>query len=57
MTKYSPEFKLKIVREYLEGKISAAELAQKYNILSSGGVKGWIKEYRLRGKAAFQKKF
>lgn len=30
-------------------------MAQKYNILSSGGVKGWIKEYRLRGKAAFQK--
>lgn len=39
MTKYSPEFKLKIVREYLEGEISAAELAQKYNILSSGGGK------------------
>ncbi|KST96280.1 IS3 family transposase [Lactococcus lactis] len=45
MTKYSPELKLKIVKEYLEGKVSAAELAQNYNILSSGGVKGWIKEY------------
>ncbi len=32
MTKYSPEFKLKIVREYLEGKISAAVLLRSFKI-------------------------
>lgn len=28
MTKYSPEFKLKIVRAYFEGEISSAEIAK-----------------------------
>lgn len=55
MTKYSSDFKLKIVKEYLEGSLSAASLARKYSISSSGGVKGWIKEYRLRGRNAFKK--
>ena len=31
MSKYSVEFKLKVVREYLQGKSGATLLANKYN--------------------------
>ena len=30
MAKYSTEFKMKLVKEYLEGKIGYKELAKKY---------------------------
>ena len=32
MAKYSTEFKMRVVREYLESKISYNELAKKFNI-------------------------
>ena len=32
MAKYSTEFKVKVVKEYLEGKTSYKSLAKKYNI-------------------------
>ena len=35
MTKYNLEFKLKVVKEYLEGNIGYLSLAKKYNIKST----------------------
>ncbi|KST96284.1 Mobile element protein [Lactococcus lactis subsp. lactis] len=55
MTKYSAEFKLKVVKEYFRGELGTTLLARKYVICSVGGLRGWIKEYRLKGPSAFQK--
>lgn len=55
MTKYSAEFKLKVVKEYFRGELGTTLLARKYGICSVGGLRGWIKEYRLKGPSAFQK--
>lgn len=55
MTKYSAEFKLKVVKEYFRGDLGTTLLARKYGICSVGGLRGWIKEYRLKGPSAFQK--
>lgn len=43
MTKYSDEFKLKIVQEYLNGYLRYLLLAQKYGIPSP--IKQWVKAY------------
>lgn len=56
MSKYSIEFKLKVIREYLEGKTGATLLARKYNIPSSGLLRSWIRKYKAEGEAAFHKK-
>jgi transposase len=43
MTKYSDEFKLKIVQEYLNGYLRYLLLAQKYGIPSP--IKQWVNAY------------
>ncbi|KAA8713357.1 transposase [Lactococcus garvieae subsp. garvieae] len=55
MTKYTGEFKLKVVKEYLQGNISYRSLCKKHQIPSMGGLKGWVAEYRLKGESAFAK--
>lgn len=55
MTKYSAEFKLKVVKEYFNGELGTTLLARKYGICSVGGLRGWIKEYRLKGPSVFKK--
>lgn len=56
MSKYSVEFKVKVVREYLEGKTGATLLERKYNIPSSGLLRSWIRKYKSQGISAFQRK-
>jgi transposase len=41
MTKYSLEFKIKLVNEYLEGQISILVLAKKYGIPSKSPIYNW----------------
>ena len=49
MAKYNLEFKLKIVKEYLEGNIGYASLAKKYNIKSESELKRWVNAYKTQG--------
>ena len=50
MAKYSFEFKLKVVQEYLNGKGSHAFLAKQYNVHSAEQVRNWAKAYQEFGK-------
>lgn len=49
MTKYSPEFKIQIIKEYWYGNTGCGKLAKKYSI-SKRMVCRWIQTYRLQGK-------
>lgn len=40
MTKYSAEFKLKVVKEYFRGDLGTTLLAREYGICSVGGLRG-----------------
>ena len=49
MAKYKTEFKTKVVKEYLEGKISYRELAKKYSIPDNSTVRRWVNAYESQG--------
>ena len=55
MSKYSPEFKEKVVREYHESCVGITSLANQYG-LSAGMLKFWYQRYRVHGAQAFAKK-
>ena len=48
MAKYSETFKLTLVKEYLEGKLSYRRLADKYEIPTST-LRGWVRIYENFG--------
>ena len=50
MAKYSYEFKLKVVHEYLSGKGSYDYLSKKHNIPASSRLKEWVASYKEFGK-------
>lgn len=56
MTKYSPEFKLKIVNEYLQGTLGYQSLAKKYQISSQSQIETWVRRYKQEGKNGLQPK-
>ncbi|MGE7622622.1 transposase [Viridibacillus sp. NPDC096237] len=43
MAKYSDEFKLKVVKEYLKGTLGYKLLAIKYGIPSESQMKRWVR--------------
>ncbi|WP_306485833.1 helix-turn-helix domain-containing protein [Anaerococcus sp.] len=45
MAKYSTEFKMKVVKEYLKGNISFKNLAEKYKLSHQEIVKRWVNAY------------
>ena len=49
MAKYSTEFKVKIVKEYLKGNISLKKLAEKYSISHHEIVRRWVSSYQTQG--------
>ncbi|WP_297281355.1 transposase [uncultured Anaerococcus sp.] len=49
MAKYSTEFKIKVVKEYLESNISHKSLSDKYCIPSESVVKSWVNTYMSQG--------
>ena len=49
MTKYSTEFKMKVVKEYLELNISYEFLSDKYCIPSESVVRIWVNAYKSQG--------
>lgn len=55
MAKYSVEFKLKIVQEYLTGDIGYDALAHKYGISSKTRILDWVRKYRVMGEEGLQR--
>ena len=56
MAKYSEEFKLKMVKEYLEGSLGYTLLAKKHSIPSSTPIKSWVQAYKAFGIEGLRKK-
>ena len=55
MAKYSAEFKLNIVKEYLNGHLGFKTLAKKHNIANSNLIMDWVRNYRTMGDEGFQR--
>ena len=49
MSKYSYEFKMNVVQEYLNGNGGFAYLSQKYSIPAKSNIKKWVDAYREFG--------
>ena len=49
MAKYNLEFKLKVVKEYLEGNIGYTSLSKKYNIPTEAVIRRWVNAYESQG--------
>ena len=49
MAKYKTEFKMKVVKEYLEGIVSYKDLAKKYSIPDKSNVRRWVNAYESQG--------
>ncbi|WP_170032070.1 helix-turn-helix domain-containing protein [Alteribacillus bidgolensis] len=49
MAKYSEEFKIKLVTEYLNGNLGYKSLAKKYNMPSQTPIQDWIRAYKTKG--------
>ena len=45
MSKYNTEFKMKVVKEYLEGNVSYKDLAKKYSIPDKSNIRRWVNVY------------
>ena len=56
MAKYNDEFKLKMVREYLEGSLGYELLANKYNMPSSSPIEIWVRSYKEFGVKGLRRK-
>lgn len=49
MAKYSLEFKMKVVAEYLSGTVGLKSLAKKYNIKGAQQIRTWVNAYQSLG--------
>ena len=49
MAKYSTEFKMKVVKEYLESKNSYTNLSEKYCIPDKSVIRRWVNAYKSQG--------
>lgn len=49
MAKYSTEFKMKVVKEYLESNISYISLSNKYGIPNECVIRRWVNAYKSQG--------
>lgn len=49
MAKYSEEFKIKLVTEYLYGNLGYKLLAKKYNMPSKTPLQDWVRAYKSQG--------
>jgi transposase len=54
MNYYEAEFKLKIVKEYLEGPLGGRALAKKYGLSSNAFIYNWIQTYQLFGEKGLE---
>lgn len=49
MSKYSNEFKLQVIKYYIEEQHSYSECCKKFNIPSDASIKKWVHKYQLHG--------
>lgn len=56
MSKYSDEFKIKIVLEYLDGRLGFTNLAKKYDVKSKTQIRYWVNAYKNHGVEGLIKK-
>lgn len=56
MAKYSEEFKIKPVTEYLDGNIGYSSLAKKYNMGSQTSIRGWVNVYKTQGMEGLKRR-
>ena len=49
MAKYSTEFKMKVVKEYLESNTSYKTLSNKYCMPSESIIRKWVNAYKSQG--------
>ena len=56
VAKYSEEFKLQVVKEYLKGPLGYTLLAEKYKPLASSQIQRWVRAYRELGREGLAKK-
>lgn len=56
MAKYSFEFKVKVVKEYLNGDVSADYLSEKHNVADGKQIHKWINQYEEFGVEGLKKR-
>ena len=56
MAKYSEEFKIKLVTEYLNGNLGYKSLAKKYNMPSETPLKNWVRAYKTHGMEGLKRR-
>ena len=45
MARYSQEFKLEVVKEYLKGTVGYSTIVKKHNISSKSVIQYWVNSY------------
>jgi len=56
MAKYSKEFKLKVVMDYLSGLLGYQLLARKYEMKSVASIEQWVAVYNKYGSDGLEEK-
>lgn len=56
MAKYSEEYKLKIVTDYLGGNLGYILLAKKYGISAESQIRRWVRAYKEFGEEGLRRK-
>lgn len=57
MSKYSFEFKLKLVKEYMEGETGGYKaIAKKYDVINHGSIRYWVNDYEKDGEDGLKRK-
>ena len=56
MAKYSTDFKLHVVKEYLEGDLGYESLAQKYKISILTPITEWMKQFKVYRRQRLERK-
>ena len=49
MSKFSKEFKFRVVQEYLNSSVGIGQLARKYGIKSDASILKWVNQYQVFG--------
>ncbi|MGN0496891.1 MAG: helix-turn-helix domain-containing protein [Lachnospiraceae bacterium] len=57
MAQYSDEFKLRVVKAYLEGSMGYILLAKRFNIPNESPIKRWVRAYKEFGEAGIRRKY